>query len=71
MNKLGWFTSEMTIAGVCGTAIFELASADAVTLANGIMRAAACIALAWIAGKYAHARTEAKRAALPGEPGEP
>lgn len=61
MNKPGWFTSEMTIAGVCGTAIYELASADAGTLANGVARAGACLALAWIAGKYAHARTEAKR----------
>lgn len=57
----GWRTSELTFAGLAGVMIGEIASKHVETLGDGIMRGCACLALAWIAGKYAHARTEAKR----------
>ncbi len=61
MNKSGWRTSELTFAGLTGATIYELAGAPVVTLAEAVARAAGCLALAWLAGRYAHARAEAKR----------
>jgi hypothetical protein len=59
--KPGWRTSELTFAGLAGATIYELASAPVESLPQAILRAAACLALAWIAGRYAHSRSEAKR----------
>jgi hypothetical protein len=61
VNKSGWRTSELTFAGLTGATIYELASAPVAGLAEAVARAAGCLALAWLAGKYAHARAEAKR----------
>lgn len=61
MKRPGWATSEMFFAGLCGVAIFGLASAPAWGLADAIVRAAGCLALAKIASSYSAARTAAKR----------
>lgn len=58
----GWRTSELTLAGLAGGTIYDLASTDCPSLEAAIVRAAACLALAWIAGRYANARAETKRA---------
>lgn len=59
--KSGWRTSELTFAGLAGATIYELASAPVEGLAEAVARAAGCLALAWVAGRYAHARAEAKK----------
>ena len=59
--KPGWRTSELTFAGLCGATIYELASSTVASVAEAVVRAAACLALAWIAGRYTQARAEAKR----------
>jgi len=58
----GWRTSELTFGGLTGLAICELVSRKIETTGEGIALAGACLALAWVAGKYAHSRAEAKRA---------
>lgn len=59
--KPGWITSELSVAGTLGVGIYQLAEGGAATIGDGILRGCACLALAWIAGKYAHARAEVKR----------
>lgn len=59
--KPGWRTSELTFAGLCGATIYDLASGPVGSLAEAVVRAAGCLALAWVAGRYAQARAEAKR----------
>jgi len=63
--KPGWITSELSLAGALGAGIYQLAEAGAPTLADGIVRGCACLALGWIAGKYATARAQAKSGARP------
>lgn len=58
--KPGWRTSELTIVGMCGVAVFELGTLEAPTLAEAIVRGAACLGLAWIAGGYAASRSRSK-----------
>lgn len=58
--KAGWATSELTLAGLAGATICELASSAVATLPEAIVRAAACLALAWIAGRYAGSRAAVK-----------
>ncbi len=59
--KAGWTTSELTFSGLVGAAIFDLAGAPCAGLPEAIVRAAACLGLAWIAARYAAARAESKR----------
>lgn len=61
--KPGWRTSELSLGFLCGTAVVELAHLPVPTVADAIVRAAACLALAWVAHSYAKARAEAKRGA--------
>ena len=60
----GWRTSEMTISALFAAAIYELASTPTATLAEGIARAAGCLALAWIGGRYTSSRAQVKGRAL-------
>lgn len=64
MNRTGWRTSELTFGTLMAATIYLLAQGD-VTLPQAILRGCACLALAWIAGKYAHSRAEAKRGHAP------
>ena len=57
----GWRTSELTLAGFAGIAIFQLALRPIATVGQGIATAGACLALGWIAGRYAYSRAEVKR----------
>ena len=59
--RTGWRTSEMAFGALSGTAIVELARNPVASVAEAVVRAAACLALAWIATHYARARTEVKR----------
>jgi len=60
-GKSGWRTSELTFAGLAGASIYELASGPVGSVAEAVARAAGCLALAWLAGRYASVRVEAKR----------
>lgn len=59
--KPGWRTSELTVLGLVGATIYDLASLPSPTLPDAVGRGLACLALAWLGGAYAKARTEAKR----------
>lgn len=60
MIRRGWTTSEMFFAGLCGVAIFSLATAHVCGLADALVRAAGCLALGRIAAGYAASRAGAK-----------
>ena len=59
--KRGWSTSEHLLAIAAGFAILKLLDDPIISLGDGIATGCACHAVAWIAGKYAQVRTEAKR----------
>ncbi len=60
MSRPGWRTSEMAFGTLAGTAIVEMAHTPTTSVPDAVVRAAACLALAWIATHYASKRTEAK-----------
>lgn len=56
----GYKTTELTLSGILAAAVYQLAAGPCQSLGAGIARATGCLALAWIAGRYAESRGRAK-----------